>query len=244
MYVPTRWRCGCESCLTVSVLGTALPSLVCALTGAASTTITDHPSSPALTTGAIQQNVRVNVTERNKSKASRVFPKTSRRRPKPKRSVCSGTPGGRPPFTTQLHTANPPTINQCHSTESSWQTVCGCPLNTSTSSKRSYTIWKPPDRTAARWLWQVSTQDAESCGTFSKWQLGSTPMHRVQSKAPKTPKKVERSRWTGPRWLNWKRFKVDYGRSKCLRSTWMAGVGLGSLFVRVRASTPQRGGVS
>jgi predicted nicotinamide N-methyase len=70
MYVPTRWRCGCESCLTVSVLGTALPSLVCALTGAASTTITDHPSSPALTTGAIQQNVRVNVTERNKSKAS------------------------------------------------------------------------------------------------------------------------------------------------------------------------------
>ena len=47
-------------------VGTALPSIISALSGAASTTITDHPSSPALTTGAIEQNVKVNVLERNK----------------------------------------------------------------------------------------------------------------------------------------------------------------------------------
>ncbi|KIX10465.1 uncharacterized protein Z518_01548 [Rhinocladiella mackenziei CBS 650.93] len=44
--------------------GTALPSLISALSGAESTTITDHPSSPALTTNAIEQNVRDNVLER------------------------------------------------------------------------------------------------------------------------------------------------------------------------------------
>ncbi|EXJ62742.1 hypothetical protein A1O7_03180 [Cladophialophora yegresii CBS 114405] len=45
--------------------GTALPSIVAALSGAASTTITDHPSSPALTTNAIEQNVRINILERD-----------------------------------------------------------------------------------------------------------------------------------------------------------------------------------
>ncbi|OAL35999.1 hypothetical protein AYO20_04660 [Fonsecaea nubica] len=44
--------------------GTALPSIVAALSGARSATITDHPSSPALTTGAIEQNVRRNRVER------------------------------------------------------------------------------------------------------------------------------------------------------------------------------------
>ncbi|OCT50820.1 hypothetical protein CLCR_07144 [Cladophialophora carrionii] len=46
--------------------GTALPSIVAALSGAASTTITDHPASPALTTNAIQQNVKINVLERDR----------------------------------------------------------------------------------------------------------------------------------------------------------------------------------
>ncbi|KAJ9612291.1 hypothetical protein H2200_003888 [Cladophialophora chaetospira] len=49
--------------------GTALPSIISALSGAASTTITDHPSSPALTTGAIEQNVKTNILERDKRKA-------------------------------------------------------------------------------------------------------------------------------------------------------------------------------
>ncbi|KAL2393239.1 hypothetical protein ABEF93_001712 [Exophiala dermatitidis] len=44
--------------------GTALPSIVSALSGASVTTTTDHPSSPALTTGAIEQNVRDNVVKR------------------------------------------------------------------------------------------------------------------------------------------------------------------------------------
>ncbi|KAI1617493.1 hypothetical protein EDD36DRAFT_3099 [Exophiala viscosa] len=47
--------------------GTALPSLISALSGAANVTITDHPSSPALTMGAIEQNVRENVLERTGS---------------------------------------------------------------------------------------------------------------------------------------------------------------------------------
>ena len=42
------------------LLGTALPSLIAALCGAKSCTITDHPSSPALTTRAIQKNVEAN----------------------------------------------------------------------------------------------------------------------------------------------------------------------------------------
>ena len=41
--------------------GTALPSLIAALSGASSCTITDHPSSPALTTGAIEKNIEVNL---------------------------------------------------------------------------------------------------------------------------------------------------------------------------------------
>ncbi|KIX98052.1 uncharacterized protein Z520_06131 [Fonsecaea multimorphosa CBS 102226] len=44
--------------------GTALPSIIAALSGALSVTITDHPSSPALTTGAIEQNVQRNIVER------------------------------------------------------------------------------------------------------------------------------------------------------------------------------------
>ncbi|EXJ72066.1 uncharacterized protein A1O5_04569 [Cladophialophora psammophila CBS 110553] len=47
--------------------GTALPSIISARSGALSATITDHPSSPALTTGAIAQNVRTNITERSES---------------------------------------------------------------------------------------------------------------------------------------------------------------------------------
>ena len=41
--------------------GTALPSLLAALCSARSCTITDHPSSPALTTGAINGNIRANL---------------------------------------------------------------------------------------------------------------------------------------------------------------------------------------
>ncbi|ETI23410.1 hypothetical protein G647_05212 [Cladophialophora carrionii CBS 160.54] len=50
--------------------GTALPSIVAALSGAASTTITDHPSSPALTTSAIEQNVKINILERDKRRGT------------------------------------------------------------------------------------------------------------------------------------------------------------------------------
>lgn len=46
---------------------TALPSLISALSGARTVTITDHPSSPALTMGAIEQNVRENITSRRKN---------------------------------------------------------------------------------------------------------------------------------------------------------------------------------
>jgi hypothetical protein len=42
--------------------GTALPSLISALAGAASVTITDHPSSPALTSDAIASNVQLNLS--------------------------------------------------------------------------------------------------------------------------------------------------------------------------------------
>ena len=42
-------------------IGTALPSIISALCNASSVTITDHPSSPALTTGAIQANVAKNL---------------------------------------------------------------------------------------------------------------------------------------------------------------------------------------
>ena len=41
--------------------GTALPSLTAALCNARSCTITDHPSSPALTTGAIERNIQANL---------------------------------------------------------------------------------------------------------------------------------------------------------------------------------------
>jgi hypothetical protein len=51
------------------VAGTALPSLISALSGAKSVTITDHPSSPALTMGAIEQNVRDNL-HRSKAEAT------------------------------------------------------------------------------------------------------------------------------------------------------------------------------
>lgn len=51
-------------------LATALPSVISALSGAVTVTITDHPSSPALTMGAIEQNVRENVTNRKKNKES------------------------------------------------------------------------------------------------------------------------------------------------------------------------------
>ncbi|EXJ80341.1 hypothetical protein A1O1_08485 [Capronia coronata CBS 617.96] len=52
--------------------GTALPSLICALAGAASVTITDHPSSPALTSGAIEQNVRDNVLKRRRKRTTSI----------------------------------------------------------------------------------------------------------------------------------------------------------------------------
>ncbi len=38
-----------------------MPSIICALSGAANVTITDHPSSPALVMGAIQANVTKNL---------------------------------------------------------------------------------------------------------------------------------------------------------------------------------------
>jgi hypothetical protein len=43
---------------------TSLPSLIAALSGAATTVITDHPTSPALTSGAIQANVLANLKSR------------------------------------------------------------------------------------------------------------------------------------------------------------------------------------
>lgn len=42
-------------------IGTALPSIISALCGAVTVTITDHPSSPALTSGAIDANVANNL---------------------------------------------------------------------------------------------------------------------------------------------------------------------------------------
>ena len=50
-----------EALLDSLLSGTALPSLIAALSGAKSCTITDHPSSPALTTRAIQNNVEANL---------------------------------------------------------------------------------------------------------------------------------------------------------------------------------------
>ncbi|RMZ88943.1 hypothetical protein DV736_g3835, partial [Chaetothyriales sp. CBS 134916] len=47
--------------------GTALPSIVSALCNAASVTITDHPSSPALTTGIIEENVKANLSHHTAS---------------------------------------------------------------------------------------------------------------------------------------------------------------------------------
>jgi len=47
------------------LLGTALPSIISCLSGASSVTITDHPSSPALTTGVIRHNVDQNVFGRH-----------------------------------------------------------------------------------------------------------------------------------------------------------------------------------
>jgi predicted nicotinamide N-methyase len=51
-----------------------LPSIVSALCGAKAVTITDHPSSPALTMAAIEQNVRINVLERDKARTSTTPP--------------------------------------------------------------------------------------------------------------------------------------------------------------------------
>lgn len=57
---------------------TALPSLIAALSGAASVTITDHPSSPALTAGAIEQNVQGNLyTAPSGPDSLRATPRTS-----------------------------------------------------------------------------------------------------------------------------------------------------------------------
>ena len=50
--------------LADSIEGTALPSLIAALSGAKACMITDHPSSPALTTGAIDKNVDVNLSQK------------------------------------------------------------------------------------------------------------------------------------------------------------------------------------
>jgi hypothetical protein len=46
-------------------IGTALPSIISALSNALSVTITDHPSSPALVTGAIEANVATNLSKGN-----------------------------------------------------------------------------------------------------------------------------------------------------------------------------------
>lgn len=44
-------------------IGTALPSIISAFSHASSVTITDHPSSPALLTGAIEANVADNLSK-------------------------------------------------------------------------------------------------------------------------------------------------------------------------------------
>lgn len=44
-------------------IGTALPSIISALSNASTVTITDHPSSPALITGAIEANVARNLSK-------------------------------------------------------------------------------------------------------------------------------------------------------------------------------------
>lgn len=52
------------ACPALLGTGTALPSIVCALSGAASVTTTDHPSSPALTAGTMQANLAKNLPSR------------------------------------------------------------------------------------------------------------------------------------------------------------------------------------
>ncbi|KAL4878087.1 hypothetical protein BJY04DRAFT_229989 [Aspergillus karnatakaensis] len=54
-----RWRVDGEKVLELGA-GAALPSIICALAGAAEITITDHPASPALQ-GAIAHNVQQNI---------------------------------------------------------------------------------------------------------------------------------------------------------------------------------------
>lgn len=49
------------------LVGVALPSLIAAMSGAAQVTITDHPASPALTSGTIQENVKSLIPEAQQS---------------------------------------------------------------------------------------------------------------------------------------------------------------------------------
>ena len=58
-------------------LGTALPSLLSALSGARTVTITDHPTSPSLTTDAIPRNVRENITCKQQQPTSTTIPSPS-----------------------------------------------------------------------------------------------------------------------------------------------------------------------
>lgn len=69
--------------------GTALPSIIAALSGAASTTITDHPSSLAIAAGAIERNVRDNILERRKTTTSNLQSSTAAT-PSPTRSTSPG----------------------------------------------------------------------------------------------------------------------------------------------------------
>ncbi|KIW47065.1 uncharacterized protein PV06_02675 [Exophiala oligosperma] len=57
---PRYWSVKGKSTLELGA-GAALPSIIAALSGAKSVTITDHPTSTALTMGAIEQNVHTNL---------------------------------------------------------------------------------------------------------------------------------------------------------------------------------------
>lgn len=50
--------------------GTALPSVLAALSGASAVTVTDHPDSPALTTGAIAANMATNLSVNGKARTA------------------------------------------------------------------------------------------------------------------------------------------------------------------------------
>ena len=52
--------------------GTGLPSLLCALSGATSVVVTDHPDSPSLTTGAIASTMASNLSSETEASKARI----------------------------------------------------------------------------------------------------------------------------------------------------------------------------